>query len=357
MPNLYVRALLNHQRGRDNQIMNHDSPLVRQWILLKTLASRRYGATVQEMAQELNVHEKTIRRDLEAFQTAGFPLEETVGERGRKNWRLAPGGNLPELNFAFDEALALYLSRRLMEPLAGTLLWDAAQSAFKKIRACLGKPALDYLEKMAGNLHHRVVGSSDYSAKGDLIDQLLQAIEDRRQTYIAYQSLQATEPAGTTVYPLGMAFYRGSLYLVAHAPEHEQVRHYKVDRISEVEITGLPFNRPDDFDLQQHLAGSFGVYHGNDAITIRVRFAPPVVRYVEEQRWHDSQQLQRQRDGSLLAEFQLSNLTEIKSWLLSFGRHAQVLEPAALIEELRAEHLAAARVYEPGDREQVTGDR
>jgi hypothetical protein len=48
--------------------MRDDSPLVRQWMLLKTLSARHYGVKVREMAGELEVNEKTIRRDLELFR-------------------------------------------------------------------------------------------------------------------------------------------------------------------------------------------------------------------------------------------------------------------------------------------------
>ena len=98
--------------------MARASPLVRQWALLRTLCGRHQGVTVREMAEETGVNEKTIRRDLEAFEQAGFPLEETVCARGLKKWRIDPKKNHPGLSFAFDEAIALYLARRLLEPLA-----------------------------------------------------------------------------------------------------------------------------------------------------------------------------------------------------------------------------------------------
>ena len=60
--------------------MPEESPLVRQWILLRTLCSRHFGATVKEMSQEMGVSDKTIRRDLETFQKAGFPLEDFCAE-------------------------------------------------------------------------------------------------------------------------------------------------------------------------------------------------------------------------------------------------------------------------------------
>jgi len=47
-----------------------------------------------------------------------------------------------------------------------------------------------------------------------------------------------------------------------------------------------------------------------------------VARYVSESNWHESQKLTPQKDGSVLAEFQLSDTEEIKRWIMSFGQHA-----------------------------------
>src|SRR5947208_13310295 len=105
-------------------MLRDGSSLRRQWILLRTLLSRHYGLTVREMAAEVGVADKTIRRDLEAFRGAGFLLDETVGEYGRKTWRLRPEVSSPPLSFGFEEAVALYLGRRLLEPLAGTVFWE-----------------------------------------------------------------------------------------------------------------------------------------------------------------------------------------------------------------------------------------
>ena len=115
--------------------MSEQSSLLRQWVLLRTLSARHTGASVKELAEELAVCEKTVRRDLDTFKQAGFPVEETVGQHGLKRWRLDPTKTQPGLSFAFDEAMALYLGRRFLDPLAGTVFWDAAQRAFRKVRA------------------------------------------------------------------------------------------------------------------------------------------------------------------------------------------------------------------------------
>lgn len=211
--------------------MAEATPLARQWTLLRMLSAQRYGVSVEEAAAELQVTDKTIRRDLTLFRQLGFRLEVTVGERGRKRYRLDAGsGTPPSIGFAVDEALALYLGRRFLEPLAGTLFWQAAQSAFRKIRASFGRSALDYLEKMAGRLHQTTVGSGKYAEQAGLIDRLLQGIEDRRATHILYRSARATEPVEYELHPYGLAMHRGSLYLVAWSRDHDELRHFKIDR-------------------------------------------------------------------------------------------------------------------------------
>jgi len=333
--------------------MPEESPLVRQWILLRTLCSRRYGATVKEMAQDMVVVDKTIRRDLATFQKAGFPLEETVGDHGEKKWRLDPTKTQPGLTFTFDEAIALYLSRHLMEPLAGTLFWEASQRAFKKVRASLGADALKYVEKFGTMFHQTMVGASDYSKKADLIDQLMIGIEDQKTVFLTYQSLQSTEPVTYDMYPYGLTYHRGRLYLIGRAPEHDEVRIWKVDRIEDAEATDFRFKRPEDFDLQEHLAKSFGIFHGDGQVHVKVQFSPTVARYVEESNWHASQKLTKQKDGGVVAEFDLDNTKEIKQWILSFGRHAVALEPDELREEIIEEVAEISSAY--GDW-QIEGD-
>lgn len=314
--------------------MREHSPLLRQWPLLRLLCARHYGVTVREMAREMGVTERTIRRDLEVFREVGFPIEETTGAHGRKTWRMKSGAEEPATSFTFDEAIALYLGRRFMEPLAGTLFWEASHRAFRKIRASLGKTALDYLERTARVIHPTTVGSSDYSKKAELIDRIMMGIEERKAVFITYQSLQATEPVTYDIYPYGFAHHRGSLYLIGHSPDRNENRHWKVDRIEEAEITKIPFHLPAGFDVQEHLRASFGIYLGRGDVRVEVRFSPTVARYVQESTWHETQKLTVQKDGSLLVRFRLSDTEEIKRWVLSFGEEAEVVEPRSLRQEI-----------------------
>jgi predicted DNA-binding transcriptional regulator YafY len=341
---------------RFRAMMRDESALRRQWILLKSLSSHRYGLTVRAMAAEAGVGDKTIRRDLELFRSLGFPLEETVGEFGRKTWRIASTGNVPPLSLSIDEAVALHLARRLLDPLAGTPLGEASWQAIQKIRSLLPQTALDYLEKLAGFYHVADLAPADYSSRGELIDDLRTAIDDHRAVHILYQSDHATEPASRDVYPLALVDLRRSLYLVAIDPQEDRIKHYKVVRIEAVELSSVHFQRPEGFTPSDHLASSFGIYKGDDDVRIKVRFAPQAARYVLETEKHRSQRLTRQRDGSVLAEYRLSSTRELKSWILSFGSRAVVLEPEELRREIAEELRTLLGAYEASGPDRRSGE-
>jgi predicted DNA-binding transcriptional regulator YafY len=313
------------------------SALVRQWILLKLLAVRNGGLTVSELASELEVSQKTIRRDLSTFQTVGFPVEETKGEYGRKTYRLDSCWGKPELAFTFDEALALYLGRKSMQSLEGTLVWEAAERAFTKIRASLGKNVLRYLDRVGGAFHETFFGMTDYSKHTEILDSVMVGIEDRKVVWITYQSERATEPVTYDVHPYRLTRHQGSLYLIGLKAREGEVRTWRVDRISAAEVDQVGFTMPKEQDLDAHFAGSFGIYDGHGEIKVRVRISAARARYVKEKQWHPSQQIASHRDGSLSIQFRLSSTVEVKSWILSFGRDAEVLEPESLRRELAGE--------------------
>ena len=321
---------------------SHDS-LQRQWELLTLVAGN--GATIKSLASRLEVSEKTIRRDLNTLRHVGFPVGELVGEFGCKTFVLETE-QWPRVNFTYDEALALFLSRRAMEPWRGSFVWEAMEHGFAKIRAALGDKVANYVERLRPRFQTTGL-HANYETKGDLINQLTLAIEECKATFITYHSSSSTEPVTYDVHPYGIADHQGSLYLVGFSVQHDEVRHWKLDRMLAAEATKVPFQRPADFDLREHLSSSFGVYHGREEMHVKIRFDASAARYVQEKRKHASQQVTIQPDGSAIVEFHLTNTPEIKSWILSFGPTAEVLEPVSLREEIRSDLRRMVSTYEP----------
>ena len=164
---------------------------------------------------------------------------------------------------------------------------------------------------------------------------------------IVYQSDRSTEPVEQEVYPQGFVFHRGSLYLNAWSSRRGEIRTYKMDRIEDVHSTKLPAAVPHEFDLADWLEHSFGVFRSGstELQTIRIHFTRDVARYVQESKWHGSQKLTPQADGSLITEFRLPDTQEIKRWIMSFGPSAIVLEPPELAAEIRSDLTRMLEAY------------
>ncbi len=238
----------------------------------------------------------------------------------------------PQVQFGYDEALALYLCRRSAVGFCGTFVEHSLAAAFRKIEASLGRRAAKYVETMLARIGSTQV-AHDYAAQAELLDRLFIAIEEDRAVFLTYRSQRATEPVTYDVYPYRLVEHRGSLYLFGFSPDHGEPRTWKVDRMTDVGLTEIRFQRPNDAQIRDQLAGSFGIFAGKGDVLVRIRFAASAARYVNEKRMHASQQVEMQADGTALVEFRLSNTTEVKAWVLSFGPAAVVLEP----EELRKE--------------------
>ncbi len=299
----------------------------------------------------MGVSIETIRRDLNDLADAGFKVHDTVGFRGVKRWRVL--GFEDSFGFSITDLLSIYVGRQFLEPLAGTPFWEGQQKVFSKIRGALGPSGIGYLKKLASSLHATTVGSSDYTNRGELIDRLMVAVEDHLISLIVYQSDRSTEPVEQEVYPQGFVFHRGSLYLIAWSGRRGEIRTYKMDRIEDVHATKLVAAVPQDFDLAEWLEHSFGVFRSGstELQTIRIHFARDVARYVQESKWHGSQNLTPQPDGSLIAEFRLPDTQEIKRWIMSFGPNAKVLEPQELVQQISDDLIIMMHRYSALPRE------
>ena len=131
--------------------MHRNRELIRQWTLLQTIARGR-DCTIPKLAADLCVSTRTIRRDLNALQEAGFPIYDDDTAGGSKTWRIdgRPLGTLARSGLTFSELCALYYSRALIECFAGTHVLADVQSALNKFEAALSPRMKQFLDRLPG---------------------------------------------------------------------------------------------------------------------------------------------------------------------------------------------------------------
>jgi len=157
-----------------------NAEVIRQWRILKRIEAGRY-TTAQDLADEHGVTERTIRRDIEALQEAGFPLYDERSE-GRKVWRLIEGyrQRLTQ-TFTLAELSALYFSKNLMAFLGGSPFATDLEAAFGKIKEALPARSLPYLERIQELFLARPDPWKDYSKKKEVIAELVDAVLHQRR--------------------------------------------------------------------------------------------------------------------------------------------------------------------------------
>lgn len=317
-----------------------NAEVIRQWKILQTIEAGRY-TTSRALAEEHGVTERTIRRDLEALQEAGFPLYDERAEGGRKVWRLIEGykQRLTQ-TFTLSELAALYFGKNLMSFLGGAPFARDLESAFAKIREALPARSLPYLARIQDLFAARPEPWKDYSKKKDVIAALIDATLHQRRAVLEYYSFHSRRTKKYTLDPYRVVYYHGGLYLYAKVAEYAEVRTFAVERISRIEVTDEEFEIPGDFSVSEFARGAFGIAGGKPEPVV-VSFDARMAGYIRERVWHESQALEDRPDGSVVLRLNVAIGFELKAWIKSFAPHARVLEPARLREEIAAELRAA----------------
>jgi predicted DNA-binding transcriptional regulator YafY len=322
--------------------------LARQWLLIQRLARSRAGLGLDALAEELGCVRRTVYRDLDALQYAGFPV---VTERrdGRVFYRFLDTFRLGDVPFTPDEVLALAFGEDLLRTLEGTVFHDSIRSALAKIRAVLSPELAEYLLRLGESFRVLPGPHKSYAHLRDTIQALNDAVVGRRTVSMRYRTGSTGAVSQRELDPYKVWYRAGALYVVGHDHKSGEVRTFAVDRIRAISGTTRRFPAPEGFDFDAYIGASFGVI-AEPASRVRIRFDPRWATYVEERTWHPSQRLENTAGGGLLLEMEVGGLAELRTWVLSFGGGAEVLEPEALRTEVAAELAEALARYGRGAR-------
>jgi predicted DNA-binding transcriptional regulator YafY len=340
--------------------MARNEQLIRQLRLVQILENSRYGMTLAELARAAvedlgleQISERTIRRDLEALQAAGFDVagEPTV-ERGLV-WKL--GERLrkpPHIAASATELLALSMGRELLTPLAGTPFGIGIESLWNKMRDSLPESVWKHFAQQRAHIVVRGGPAKSYGEKKGVVATLNRAILQHRVVEIEYRSAKGAEAKRREIHPYMMVLYRGSLYVVAAAaedPPDRPLRHWKLDRFEKADALDRRFRPRADFDPNRHFDGSLGVYKAGKTVDAVVRIAPEAALWVEENPWSATQELARGPDGGVTLTLRDVYETEITPRVLALGAAAEVVAPREFRAKVRDLLDAMRRPYERGE--------
>ncbi len=303
-------------------------------ILLLLQTNRRL--TARELAERLEVSERTIQRDMEALSSAGIPV---IAERGTGGgWMLMEGYRTNLTGLKPDEIMALFSSQpiRLLKDLG---LHEAAETGLLKLLAAL--PSV--FRRSAEYVRQRIfIDTSGWQRTGEdvgCLPALQDAVLRERKIDIEYERGDGTS-VERRVDPLGLVAKGSAWYLVA-AVEGEK-RTYRISRIREARLTDESFERPEPFDLAafwerttvdfvDNLPRYTATLRADASIMHRLRWAGRFAR-VERIDAPDD-------EGWSKVAIRFETIQEACEYVLGFGPFIEVVEP----DELRMEVIRRAK--------------
>lgn len=290
------------------------------------LLMERGSVTAAELAERFEVSTRTIYRDLDLLSGAGIPVYTAKGKGG--GIRLLP-------DFLLDKSL---LSReeqnRLLAGLQGlnAIQVPDVEPVLQKLAAVFGRRQTSWLEV-------------DFSGWGvsfekERFQTLQQAILERRPIRFTYYSARG-ERLEREAEPVRLLFKGQSWYLHAFCRLRGDYRFFKLNRMREIELAGGHFTRePPAQSLPEQ------AYPGKRC-HVKLRLSSKLAYRVYDE--FAPETVERQPDGSFLAEIDFPEDDWLYGFLLSFGPEAELLEPPELREKVRRQVEALGRIYADED--------
>jgi len=303
-------------------------------------ANGTHGITPQEIARRTGMAKRTVYRDLKAIEMElGIPVWSDGGR-----WGVEAEAFLPPLRLTLSEAMAIFLSARLLarymdkhDPVLA--------SAFTKLEEGLPPSLRAHVERTVQDLANRDVDPAFNRHVGDLT----KAWADRRVVEFEYlpapySGTRGPRRATVRPYLLEPSLQTHALYLIGFDEDREAMRTFKVERIRDLAVLPRTFDDPES-DVVAQLRRAWDIIADQPAVEVVLRFRPEVAGRVMEAQWHPSQRVTPRPDGSLDWRATVAGTIEIRLWILSWGSDVEVLAPSALREDVVSTLRAALERY------------
>lgn len=293
-------------------------------ITLIFLLQNQPNQKASELAEKLGVSLRTVHRYFEMLDEMGVPVYSERGPYG--GFSLVRGYKMPPLVFTLEEAVAVVLGTGLVQELWGDLYRESANGALAKLENLLPEEQAREVAWARRSLAVTGLHRANLKMQTPALEKLRRAIRELRSVNMLYQTSQVPHPAERGLDPYALVHRWGWWYVIGLCHVHNEVRTFRVDRISEVTLSENIFVKSTGFDLQEYLNIEM---QSQPQITARLKFDVASANIVSgnQSYW---QNVEPQVDGSVEVTFLSPTLEWAASTVLMYGPAVEVLEPPAL---------------------------
>ncbi len=228
-----------------------------------------------------------------------------------------------------NELLSFHILKAHLKTFTGTIIEEDVKKLAKKIEQFAPNDiyAIDSL------FWDQNIGHYDYSQHDDIIRKVVDVISNKQWVNIDYNTSSKGVINQILVLLRCLFTYNGSVYAVAYVPKHDTHIALTLQNIKNIEVIKHKQKAP-DFEFKEWTKNRFGVFYGNIRRVV-LKVQPEFKHYFVNRKWHQSQILTEEEDGSLTIEFKVPIGADFVSWILSWGDAIKVEKPIELIEVIK----------------------
>ena len=300
--------------------------------------------SIQKLADYHEVSIRTIKRDIEFLRDRyTAPIEY---DKNRNGYYYTDSTFMIQ-NVLLTEGDLFTVSTimPLMEQYKNTPL----ENSFKNIMEKVSEMLPDQVDVNTSFLNKDISFISDPLPKieSEVFETIFKSIKLRKTIEFEYRSVAKTEYTNKKIDCYKVICQKGNCYVLGLSHNKNEIRIYALSRMQNVELTNDSFEIPQDFDLNNYVDLSFGIWNNkHEPVEYELLFSPQINTYVLEREWHTNQTVEQKEDGSVLLKFKSNQKQQVLSWVLSFGNVVKVINPPELIEKVKEEIKNIAKMYE-----------
>ena len=317
-------------------------PLVRMQYIDQQLRENTYP-NCSRIARHFEVSSKSIQRDVDYMRDLlNAPIAFDSKRNGffyaKKEWTFLPSTTLDR-----QEADALIITKKVLSQYQGTPYYSEVSRALDKVLQYL--PGTLLTSKLSEIYSFETFSPSAIDPRFFTI--IEDAIRNKLKINLSYRAFWNSQETERVLQPyrLHYSHTKENWSLFGYCELRNEIRSFVVSRIKNVSLTKTHFTIPASFSLERYLDETFDQIHEDEIHNVVIRFTPYQAQWIKEHRWHSSQEIEEQKDGSVILKMRVGALDAVMHWVLRYGREVEVLEPLELRKMIKEELKMTKRFY------------
>ena len=317
--------------------------------ILKMLAHGN-AVTKADFMDRLEISQATLKRDLQFLRDEqNAPIQWSAQHRGyvltQGNGKFGARELIPGTWFDRSELLSLIAIQQILDQIEPRLLQDVLHPLRKRTASMLNGSGVEGESLHQALARIKLLPMQRRAVDDALFQRIVSALVTRKQIAVESNNRQSREHIQRTLSPQRIVCYRDNWYLDAWCHLREALRTFSLDTLSNAHATKQPAKDIDAVTLDQHFAGSYGIFAGVATQHAVLRFSPRVAGWTEHEQWHPQQTITTLASGEIELTVPYANATELVRDVLKWGADVEVIAPVTLRKQVADTARATVNRY------------